>query len=312
MTALRVLPNGRAWLWVGIFLLVGFGSVQAETWVCPDCYVQTERAAGNAGLDCNECGAAYVADELSWLIGFIDYRTRPAETSWVVLPEECDIYRPDGLQAFDSNGNELWVPWIGVEFYIPRMRLLVLRDGQELTTDYCKGPTCPKPPVFTFEITDQIRIAGEQEREQTREVEADLAELFIMARSEEAREKATARFIEEVESGKHPRLPRTDARAVREATPRIPTSLAGNDLNHDVVVHVRAGERGQLFELKLLKSCGNEELDQAALRAARSSGYFTAGELGVPVPSNLELHYAFRGQGVETNVVVPSNAIWQN
>lgn len=294
-------------------LALAAGPASAETWLCPECDKSVERALDDPTLDCGDCGV-YSSEDLSWLITYLNYQTRSSDASFVLLPEDCAIFRQDGLQAFTAEQREVWVPWILVEWYIPRQRLLKLRDGRELTTNYAKtrDAVCPEPPKLVFEIADTIRIAGAPERIQKREVEESLANLFVIAHSPEALQSGIARLIEEVEAGKHPRLPRTSNALVGERKPQVPASLRSKSLDHEVVVRVRTDRGGSILELELAKGSGLPELDQAALTAARSSGYSTAGELGVPVPSTLMLHYRFQGATSSVEAVVPKNSIWEN
>src|SRR5690606_19565608 len=151
-------------------------------------------------------------------------------------------------------------------------------DGSELTTDYAKtrGAPCPEPPAFMFDVADTIRIDGQQPRVTQRSVEADLAELFFVAGSPEARASARARFIEEVESGKHPRLPRTEPRVA--GTARQPIIPKGGQVPQaEAEVEVRVNDQSsQLLRVHLLRSSGYPEIDTAVIRAAQSSQFMPA------------------------------------
>jgi len=284
-------------------------SVAAERWMCPSCDEMVDRAAG-ADLECHACDGFFTEDDLTWYVAHINYRTRDAELSFLILPEDCGIFRMDGLQALDGEG-PYWVPWAKVDFFIPRMRLIHLLDGRDLATDYPKGPTCPKPPEFVFEISDEIIRNDEATRMATREVESDMAALFVVAGNEEARDRGVLRFIEEVEAGLHPRLPRTAARATRPLPPVIPNGVPVGELaDKKVVVEVRISDSREVQVIRLLESSGFAALDNAASIRARGSGLLGGGELGVPVPGTVLFNYTFKDGKPAVDVVVPENSIW--
>ncbi|MEZ4648394.1 MAG: TonB family protein [Candidatus Eisenbacteria bacterium] len=288
-------------------------AASAETWLCPNCETRVERAPGAATLDCGECGS-YTDEDLSWIVGYLNYKTRSAETSFLVSPEECDRFRQDGLAAFGENRESIWIPWIAVEYFIPRQRIVRLVDGREFTTDYARtrGEPCPAPPKFMFQIADTLRIAGQKERVVTQDLEEDISTLFVIAGTESGLRAGITRFIEEVEAGNHPRLPRTDNKVSRAVVPSIPASMKGKKLAHEVTVKVRSERTGQLLELQLVKGSGVSELDEAALRAAKATPLSTAGEMGVGVPSSVFLHYHYAGDTCTVDVEVPKNSIWEN
>lgn len=296
-------------------LLAAAQAASAEPWLCPDCLEEViDRPVGSDMLECPACNTSHAREDLSWIVGYGNYRTRDIDLNYLLMPRDCDRFREDGLQAMRKAGGTIWVPWIAVQYYIPRQRILVLIDGTELQTDYAKtrGAPCPEPPGFTFEIADTVRIDGQKPRVTQRPVEADLAELFFVAGSPEAREEARARFIKEVESGKHPRLPRTDPRVAGTARqPVIPKNAQVPKAEAEVEVRV-SDQSSQLLRVHLLRSSGHPEIDSAVLRAAQGSAFMAAGEMGVPVPSTLILHYSIQGgtATVEARPAVPS--IWEN
>ena len=302
------------WGLVGLWMLGGIAQVaSAETWLCPNCESRVERAPDAPTLDCGECGS-FTAEDLSWIVGYLNYKTRSAETSFLVSPEECDRFRQDGLQAFGESRELIWIPWTAVDYFIPRQRIVRLIDGREFTTDYARtrGAPCPAPPKFLFQIADTIRIEGQKDRVVTQDLEDDISTLFVISGSEKGLHAGITRFIEEVEAGNHPRLPRTDNKVTRPTVAQMPTSLRGKNLDKTVTVKVRGERSGQLLELALVKSSGLDDLDQAAIRAARSTGLSTAGEMGVGVPSTVLLHYHFTGDACTVEAEIPKNSIWQN
>ena len=295
---------------VVLFLSIAVcGDARAERWMCPDCDAMVERVVG-ASLDCQACDGFYTEDDLSWFVAHVNYRTRDAEISFLVLPEDCGIFRADGLQALDADG-AYWVPWTKVDFFIPRMRLIRLTDGRDIGTDYPKGPTCLKPPTFLFEITDDIELISVEPRVATKEVETDMAALFVVAGTAEALDRGVIRFIAEVEAGKHPRLPRTDARAARAQPVRIPRNIALADLeNKRVVVSVRISDTREIQQVRIIESSGFTNLDNAAATRSLGAGLMGGGEMGVPVPATVEFHYTFAGGEPAVKFVVPGNSIW--
>ena len=312
---LQLLPKWGIWLSGIALMLAAAQAAWAEPWLCPDCLEEViDRPVGSGTLECPACNSSHAREDLSWIIGYGNYRTRDIDLNFLLMPTDCDRFREDGLQAMRKTGSTIWVPWIAAQYYIPRQRILVLTDGTELMTDYAKtrGAPCPEPPAFMFELADTIRIDGQQPRATQRPVETDLAELFFVAATPEAREEARARFIEEVEAGKHPRLPRTDPRLAGTARqPVIPKSGQVPQAEAEVEVRV-SDESSQLLRVHLLRSSGHSEIDSAVIRAAQGSAFMPAGEMGVPVPSTLVLHYSIRGGAatIEARPAVPS--IWED
>lgn len=303
-----------AWLATVAIALALAQAAQAEPWLCPDCLEEVvDRAPGSASLDCPACDASYASEDLSWIIGYGNYRTRDVDLNFLLMPKECDRFREDGLEAIQKTGGAIWVPWIAVEYYIPRQRILVLVNGTELTTDYAKtrGAPCPEPPAFVFDLTDTISVDGQKPRVSKRPVETDLAEMFYVAATPEARAAARTRFIKEVESGKHPRLPRTDPRLAGTARqPAIPPGAQVAQAEAEVEVRIN-DVSSQVLRVHVVRSSGHPEIDTAVVRAAQSSAYMPAGEMGVPVPATLIVHYAISGgtATVEARPAVP--AIWE-
>ncbi|MCA9726547.1 MAG: energy transducer TonB [Candidatus Eisenbacteria bacterium] len=286
----------------------------AEPWLCPSCLEQViDRDPESPVLDCPACSAHYEKDELSWVIGYANYRTRPIDLNYLLLPPDCDRFREDGLETIQEDQSKVWVPWIAIRYYIPRQRIVVLRDGREVTTEYAKtrGEPCPEPPAFQFDLVDTVYVDGEAPRPITRPVETDLAEIFFVAGTPELRDVARKRFIDEVEAGNHPRLPRTDARMVKSADLTLPKKAQMPEAEAEI--EVRVNDLGmQLLRIHVLKSSGNPELDKVLVQSARRNHYLSAGEMGVPVPATLVLHYTIHGSEstVEARPAVPS--IWEH
>ncbi len=274
----------------------------AETWLCPVCQVQkVERAAGDSTLTCPQCKLTLAEADLRIPIAYISVRTRPTEVVWNLVPE-CGIFRNDGLLAY-SESKPIWVPWSAVDYYIPRQRILRLTSGAELGTPYAKGPECMEPPKFIVTVADSVGdfSKGYNVTSETREEE--LSAVFIVARSKAVRDSARVRFIREVETGKHPRLPRSQPQAVRLTTPTVP-STAMHD-SADVVLRARIKETGFVLRVDRIKGSGKPELDQAALMAAYRSSLVVGGEMGVGVPCSLDLTFHFRN-GTATAEAAPS------
>jgi hypothetical protein len=283
----------------------------AERWICPDCPSEVVERARGAELVCPGCGTHYAATEMAPPVAYVNVSTRDTEISWFPLADSCRIYRPDGVEGLDDQG-AIWVPWTAVEWYIPRMRLLRLIDGRELATDYAKDPKyCPSPPKFAYEVTDSLTFPGRPATAFKQKGEYSLAELFIIAFTPEARDSARVRFIKEVEAGKHPRLPRTEPRVIHLPTVAAPPSAAKPDLKAEAVVEVRVHETRGIIGARKIKGTGVAALDNDAIRLAQSVTFSTAGELGVMVPSWVEVHVYYEGTGGRVEVTPAHNGFWR-
>jgi TonB family protein len=283
----------------------------AERWICPDCPSEVVERARGAELVCPGCATHYAATEMTPPVAYINVSTRDTEVSWFPLADSCRIYRPDGVEGLDDQG-AIWVPWTAVDWYIPRMRLLRLIDGRELGTDYAKDSKyCPSPPKFAYEVTDSLTFPGKPATAFKQQGEYSLAELFIVAFTPEARDSARVRFIKEVEAGKHPRLPRTEPHVMHLPSVAAPPSAAKSDLKAEAVVEVRVHEGRGIIGAHLVKSTGVAALDSDAMRLARSVSFSTAGELGVMVPSWVEVHIYYEGTGGRVEVTPAHNGFWR-
>ena len=170
-------------------------AAHAERWICPDCPDEVVERARGAELVCPGCGTHYATAEMAPPVAYVNVSTRDTELSWYPLADSCRIYRPDGVEGLDGQG-AIWVPWTAVEWYIPRMRLLRLIDGRELSTDYAKDSKyCPSPPKFAYEVTDSLTLPGRPATAFKQKGEYSLAELFIVAFTPETRDSARVRFI---------------------------------------------------------------------------------------------------------------------
>jgi TonB family protein len=305
----------RGVAWAGLLVLAILcgpaATARAERWICPDCPSEVVERARGAELVCPGCGTSYSIPEMAPPVAYVSVSTRDTEVSWFPRADSCRIYRPDGVESVDATG-AVWVPWTAVEWYIPRMRLLKLIDGRELATDYAKDPVyCPSPPKFAYEVTDSLTLPGRPASSFKEQGEYSLAELFIVAFTPEARDSARVRFKKEVEAGKHPRLPRTEPRVLN--LPAVATSpeVARPDLKAEAIVEVRVHERRGIIGARLTKSTGNPALDKDALRLAQSCSFSTAGELGVMVPSWVEVHVHFEGTGGKIEVTPAKNGFWR-
>lgn len=284
---------------------------QAEPWLCPDCLREViDRPAGAPELSCPRCGTSHGVADLAPPVAYVNSRTRDTEIAWVVQTENCELFRMDGLRVFDAQKQDLWVPWSAVDWFIPRMRLVHLTNGQEFATDYPKGATCVEPPRFAVELADSVVIPGQAPSMRRMTLEEDLAALFIWAASPEERDSARVRFLEEVETGKHPRLPRTPARLVRPAVVRSPGDVVSKALKCDAVIDVRLHDRGGILRITTVKSSGVPSADAEAIRAAMSSGYQMGGEMGVAVPSSVRLKVIFDGKDARIETEELPRGMW--
>lgn len=274
----------------------------ADTWLCPICQSQQiERAPGDSTLTCPQCKMTLPEADLRLSVAYLSVRTRPTEVVWNLVPE-CGIFKNDGLLA-SLQGKPIWVPWSAVDYYIPRQRILRLTSGAELGTPYAKGPECMEPPKFIVTVADSVGDFTKGYRVESEPREEELSAIFIVARSKALRDSARVRFIREVEAGKHPRLPRSQPSAVRMSTPNVPPSAVHDSA--DVVLRVRLKETGIVLRVDRIKGSGNPDLDQAALMAAYRSAMVVGGEMGVGVPSSLDLTFHFRN-GLASVEAVPS------
>jgi TonB family protein len=284
---------------------------RAERWICPDCPNEVVERARGADLVCPGCGTRHTVADMAPPVAYVNISTRDTELSWFPHADSCRIYRADGVECIDDKG-AIWAPWTLVDWYIPRMRLLRLLDGREMKTDYAKDPSyCPSPPKFAYEVSDSLTLPGRPPSVFKDKGEYSLAELFIVAFSPEARDSARVRFIKEVEAGNHPRLPRTEPRVVQLPPVAAPPSAVKPDLKAEAVVEVRVHERRGIIGARLLKSAGVAALDTEALRLAQRCSFSTAGELGVMVPSWVEVHVHYDGAGGNIEVTPARNGFWR-
>lgn len=286
-------------------------TARAERWICPDCPTEVVQRERGAELVCPGCGTHYSVPEMAPPVAYINVSTRDTDIAWFPRADSCRIFRPDGLEAVDDEG-PIWVPWILVDWYIPRMRLMRLLDGREMKTDYAKDVNyCPSPPKFAYEVTDSLTMPGRPAMAIKEQGEYSLAEFFIIAFTPEARDSARVRFIKEVEAGKHPRLPRTQPHVLNLPTAAAPPSVAKPDLKAEAVVEVRVHERRGIIGARMLKSAGDAVLDRDAMRLAQSVSFSTAGELGVMVPSWVEVHVFYEGTGGRVEVTPARKGFWR-
>jgi TonB family protein len=304
-----------AWAWILLLLLGGAGSASArvERWLCPDCPGEVvERAADSATHACPKCKVSYSMAELSPPLCYASVSTRDTELAWNLNPDNCRIYKMDGLETFAENGDTLWVPWIMIDWFIPRMRLVKLTDGRELHSDYAKDKVyCPEAPKFAYEVTDSLSMPGRPFQVFKDAGEYSLAELFIVAFSPAARDSARVRFVKEIEAGKHPRLPRTQPHVIHLPDVKAPAMLATPQLKAETIIDAHVHERRGIIGLHVVKGSGKPELDQAALTFAQSCSFSPAGELGVPVPCWVRLHVKFEGMGGIVEVEPAPNGFWR-
>jgi len=319
----------RRVLWLGLALatmtlwVAGTGAVaqeasgaesadRVERWMCPACpHTLIDWSPGSATLQCPECGGAWDRIDLTPPVGYLNIRTRDTEIAWVLDSPDCGIYRYEGLQVFDDQRRPFWIPWSRVEWCIPRMRLVRTTDGQEFATDYAKGSTCPEPPRFVSETADSTCFLDAPCRPIVERREDSLAEVFLVAFTPEARDLARARFIEEVEAGKHPRLPRTLPKMYREGKV-MPTGESVQDTTRrEVLFDIRVHEARGIVRARIIESSGDPQLDQAALRALRASQFGSAGELGVPVPSWMQVRVIFHGEKSGIEPLTSTARLWQ-
>lgn len=288
---------------LALLALAAAGAEAAEKWLCPICQTTiVERADSTAALACPSCNLTLQHEDLILPTAYISVRTRPATVIWHLFPE-CGSFREEGLAAFEKN-LRVWVPWSAVDYYIPRQRILRLTSGRELGTPYARDDMdCPSPPVIVASIADSVGDFVKGYSVRTTIKEEALSSVYFVARSPAARDSARARFVREVEAGKHPRLPRTNPSIRSVATPSLPTAVTVDSA--EVVLEVRVSELGGITKILLVKSSGRKEIDQAALVAAYRSSIVVGGEMGIGVPSSAILTFRFK-DGVATGSGEPA------
>jgi hypothetical protein len=281
---------------LAVVLYHGESTAEVETWLCPYCQVERiEWEVGPEGFDCPSCETTINREDLGIQVAYLSIRTRPTEVVWQLMPE-CNLFRTEGVIA-TPKGGRLWVPWSAVDYYIPRQRILRLTSGEEFMTPYAQGPGCEKEeqPVILATLADSVGDFQKGKSIRTRDVEERMSTIFVIARSPAALDSGRVRFITEVEAGLHPRLPRTNPRALRLGAPTTPQDAMNDSL--EVVLEVRIAEKGGAQKINRVKGSGNEEVDRAALVAAYRSSLIFGGEMGAGVPSSLVLRYHFnRGE----------------
>lgn len=268
------------------------GAAASEKWLCPICQKAiVDRPDAEAPLSCASCNITLLHDDLVLPTAYIAVRTRPATVIWHLFPE-CNTFREEGLAAYENNVR-IWVPWSAVDYYIPRQRILRLTSGRELGTPYARDDMdCPSPPIIVASLADSMGDFLKGYSVRTTIKEEPLSSVYFVARSPAARDSARARFISEVEAGKHPRLPRTNPTVRFVATPSLPASVTVDSA--DVVLEVRVSELGGITKIVPIKRSGRPEIDQAALVAAYRSSIVVGGEMGIGVPSSAILTFRFR------------------
>ncbi len=283
----------------------------AETWLCPVCQTERIEREPNTPLTCPKCKITFAPSDLELPVAYLSVRTRPTEVVWALSPE-CGIFRNEGLLVFEPKQTHptLWVPWSAMDYYIPRQRILRLTSGQEFLTPYAQSDDlCKEPPQLICTLADSTGdFLGRRSIRTLTKTEA-LSVVFLVARSPDAREAARDRFVKEVTTGKHPRLPRTNPTFHHIAVPMVPTSAANDSA--DVVLEVRVDELGQIMKVDRIQGSGNPEIDQAALIAARRSSIYPGGEMGAGVPSSAVITYHFRRGTVTSDGVPADPPMWR-
>ncbi len=287
------------------------GTARAERWLCPDCPDEiVDRPAGSPTLVCPKCGKTYTHDDLSPALAYINSRTQNVEIAWVAQADTCSMFNRDGLQA-ESGSDTVWVPWTAIDWYIPRMETLRLKNGKEMTTDYPKNPLCNNPPHFVFEVVDSTGTPGQKPVAYTERREETLAELFIVATSPEARDSARVRFIAEVEGGKRPRLPRTQPKLLSPRPVFLPDEAKGKGFKGELVADVRVHPSRGAELVRVISGTGNAAVDNAVLTAVRYSAYLTGGEMGVAVPAWLRVRVTVNGDSTHMTTETPPHSFWR-
>jgi hypothetical protein len=316
-TFMRALDSARA-LFVTIAAVLAIATVtpvqaaETETWLCPICQVQEiQREVGSKELHCPACDITMTHEDLKLPVAYLSSRTRPTSAVWNVVPE-CGIFRDDGLAAQGANRRPIWIPWSAVEYFLPRMRIVRLRGGAEFQTPFAQSDAdCPadEQPKFIVTVADSAGDFRGNRSLRTRAVEEKMVTLFIVANSRATLDAARQRFIEEVETGKHPRLPRTPPQARNLPLPGVPPSAANDSL--DVVLEARVGDQGYILKVNRMKGSGNDDVDRAAVIAALRAAIVYGGEMGVGVPCSMVLTYHFNRGTVTAEAKPAEPPMWR-
>ncbi len=262
-------------------------------------------------MTCPRCEITLGAADLRMGTAYISIRTKPTEVSWNLVPE-CGIFRNEGLLAYASSNRMIWVPWSAVDYYIPRQRILRLTSGKELQTPYARtreDGNCYNPPVIVATCADSIGDWTRTRAITLTNYEETLSSLYLVARSPTARDSARVRFIRGVEAGLFPRLPRTLPSVRTVPLPAVPPSLGADSAV--VILQLRVNEQGRKLKVNRLHGSGNPDVDAAALRAALAAPVVVGGEMGIGVPSSVDLTYRF-GHGKVTAEAAASNPPFWN
>lgn len=287
-------------------------AAQTETWLCPVCQVQEiQREIGSQMLQCPACDITMTREDLKLPVAYLSSRTRPTSAVWNIVPE-CGIFRDDGLAAYGPNRRPMWIPWSAIEYYLPRMRIVRLRSGKELQTPYAQSDVdcaAEQQPKFIVTVADSMGDYRGNRSIRTRAVEEKMVTLFIVANSRATLEAARQRFIEEVEAGRHPRLPRTQPQARNLPLPGVPPDAADDSL--EVVLEARVSDQGFIAKVNRIKGSGRDDVDRAALMAAYRASIIYGGEMGVGVPCSMVLTYHFDRGTVTADAKPAEPPMWR-
>ena len=156
-----------------------------------------------------------------------------------------------------------------------------------------EGITAPPTDPTLYRFYEAIIVFGPALKEQLHE------------QGKEARK----RFIEEVETGKHPRLPRTQPQARNVPVPGVPPAAEHDSL--DVVLEARVSDLGYILKVNRIQGSGNDDVDRAAAMAAYRASLVYGGEMGVGVPCSMLLTYHFNRGTVTAEAKPADPPMWR-
>jgi protein TonB len=90
-----------------------------------------------------------------------------------------------------------------------------------------------------------------------------------------------------------PVAPSTEVAAVDTPTPAYPMELACAGVGGEVIVSLAVGVEGTPTEVRLVRSSGNEALDQASLEGVRVWKFKPATRGGQPQPTTIQVPVSF-------------------
>ncbi|MBU1702624.1 MAG: TonB family protein [Candidatus Eisenbacteria bacterium] len=167
MGFLQITSFHRQWmmtLWLPLLMgVTGIGSSFA--WViCPECDPPVQEAS----RFCEQCGSSFFADGETGgpRVGLIYVAMKDKDRAliWAGPDTLCPILSPAGILA--ENPNEgVRVAWAEIDYYLPEMGILKLRDGTLYDEEHLKvgqnNPWCARPPRLPARLLTRPWVTDE-------------------------------------------------------------------------------------------------------------------------------------------------------